>query len=448
MSPEVASKYAVNTLLSGPAGGPKAGLYYAKAHGISNIITMDMGGTSFDVCLIKEGMPNITTEGKVGGHSLSFPMVDIHAIGAGGGSIVWVDEGRILRVGPQSAGSNPGPVCYDRGGMRPTVTDADLILGYLSSDFFYGGKIKLNFELAKKIIKEKVADIIGLDVVQAAYGIYQVVNSNMAAAVRVVSVRKGYDPREFAFVIAGGAGPIHAGMIAHEIEAPMIIIPKESSVFCAAGMLISDLEHDYVRTLSCDLSNADAKVIKEKFLEMISRAKDTLTVEGVNEPNIKLLYSMDLRYIGQYNEVKVPVNDFDVGFLTKIAKEFHKMHDLLYGYSIPEAPLEVINLRLKAIGITKKPKFEEREYKGKDASFAIKGKREAYFGNGFVSVPVYDGHKMGFGNEFVGPGIIELETTTIVAPPMFKVCCDNYDNFIMFPKEEKIESIIDKIRRV
>ncbi len=446
MSPEVATNYPVNTLLSGPAGGPKSGLHYAGDHGIRNIITMDMGGTSFDVSLIKKGLPNITTEGKVGGHSLSLPMMDIHTIGAGGGSIVWIDEGGILRVGPQSAGSSPGPVCYAKGGTKLTVTDADLILGYLSADFFCGGKIKLNYDLARRTIKEQVSDVMGLEMMQAAYGIYKVVNTNMAAAVRVVSVRKGYDPREFALIVAGGAGPIHAGMIANEIEAPIIIIPKESSVFCAAGMLISDLEHDYVQTYTCRLSDADLDLIRKKFSAMTSKAVQTLKIEGVNENKMRLFYSMDLRYVGQFNEVRVPVNGFEEGFLILVSDEFHKAHDLLYGYSVTKDPLEVINLRLKATGLTEKPKFREREFKGKDASFAMKGRREAYFDDRVMNTPVYDGHKMGFGNEIIGPAIIELITTTIVTPPMFKVYCDNYDNFIMFPKGDRMEWILEKVR--
>jgi N-methylhydantoinase A len=248
ISPEIATNMAASTLLSGPAGGPIAGVAYTSIQGYNDCITIDMGGTSFDAALIKDKIPLITTEGEINRLRLAMPMLGIVTIGAGGGSIGWIDEGGLLRMGPQSAGAKPGPACYDRGGKLPTCTDADLILGYLDKDYFAGGKIPLDYKKAEQAIKKFVADKMNLDVVEAAAGMYQVINVNMASGVREVSLKRGYDPREFPIVVAGGAGPVHACMIAMELEIPVMIIPKESSIFCAAGMLMSDLKHDFVRT--------------------------------------------------------------------------------------------------------------------------------------------------------------------------------------------------------
>lgn len=206
-----------------------------------------MGGTSFDVCLIHDGRPATTTEGSIGGHRLALPILDIHTIGAGGGSIAWIDAGGMLRVGPQSAGAQPGPVCYGHGGTEPTVTDADLILGYLDPNGLLGREVALDVAAAERTIVRTIAEPLGLTALEAAEGIYRLVNANMAAALRVASVERGHDPREFALIVAGGAGPLHAGMLARELEVPLVVIPRQSSVFCAVGMLLSDLQHDDVR---------------------------------------------------------------------------------------------------------------------------------------------------------------------------------------------------------
>jgi len=234
VSPQMAIDRAAVTLLSGPAAGPVAGIEYIAVQDWNDCLTIDMGGTSFDAALIKDRRPLVTTEGEINRLRISLPMLGIVTIGAGGGSIGWIDEGGLLRMGPQSAGSKPGPACYDRGGQLPTCTDADLILGYLDKDFFAGGKIPLNYEKAVKAVKEKIAEPLEMDVVEAAAGMYQVINVNMASGVREVSVKRGHDPREFPLVAAGGAGPVHACLIARELEIPVIIVPRESSIFCHA----------------------------------------------------------------------------------------------------------------------------------------------------------------------------------------------------------------------
>jgi N-methylhydantoinase A len=248
ISPEVAIERAAVTLLSGPAGGPVAGVAYAAAQEYDDCITVDMGGTSFDASMVKDKTPTVTTSGEINRLKLGLPMLNVVTIGAGGGSIGWIDEGGLLKMGPQSAGAKPGPACYDLGGELPTCTDADLVLGYLDKDFFAGGRIPLNPNKSRDAIERHIAGPLKLDLAEAAAGMYNVINVNMAAAVREVSVKQGYDPRDFPLVIAGGAGPNHACMIALELEIPVMIIPKESSIFCAAGMLRSDLKHDFVGT--------------------------------------------------------------------------------------------------------------------------------------------------------------------------------------------------------
>jgi N-methylhydantoinase A len=367
-------------------------------------------------------------------------------IGAGGGSIGWLDEGGLLRMGPQSAGSKPGPACYDLGGELPTCTDADLILGYLDNDFFAGGKIRLNRERAENAIKEKIADPLGMDVVEAAAGMYRVINVNMASGLREVSVKRGHDPREFPIVVAGGAGPVHACMIARELEIPVMIVPKESSIFCAAGMLMSDLKHNFVRTYSTVLDELDVQRFRAFFDDMESEAAEVLRSELIPEDRIKHTYSLDLRYVKQYHEVNVIISQDELERCDteSIAEHFHPEHDRLYGYSLKEegAPIELINLRLLSVGQTTKPKFQQEEYDQEDPAAAMKKKRKVFLPleKAFREIPVYDGHSLRFGNKVEGPAIIEQVNTTTFVSPEYSVLCDKYGSYTMYlkAKEEEI----------
>jgi N-methylhydantoinase A len=433
MSPQLAQRFASNTLLSGPAGGPLAGVFYASTHGLRNAITIDMGGTSFDVALVRDGTPTVTTEGQIGGHRVASPILDIHTIGAGGGSIAWIDTGGLLAVGPKSAGADPGPACYGRGGEEPTVTDADLLLGYLDPDFFHGGELRLDVEAARRAIR-RLAEPLEMAETEVANGIFEIVNANMAAALSVVSVQRGQDPREYMLVVAGGAGPIHAAAIARELEIPLILVPRESSVFCAAGMLISDLKHDYVRTYARDLDAVDEAEVDRLYADMAATAVETLAGEGVARDRVELAHSADLRYIGQFNEVEVPREGDTVA-------AFHGRHDALYGYSMPGAPVELINLRVSARGTTDKPRFEGSGYAGEDASAALKDRRRAYFDGEYAEVAVYDGLRLRHGNVVNGPAIVEQPTTTIVLPEDFDLRCDEFDNYLIHPKGEQIEEL-------
>lgn len=445
VSPEIAIDGAAVTLLSGPAAGPVAGIEYASVQGYQDCITIDMGGTSFDAALIKDKTPLVTTEGEIDRLRIALPMLGIVTIGAGGGSIGWVDEGGLLRMGPHSAGSNPGPACYGLGGELPTCTDADLVLGYLDKDFFAGGKMPLSFEKAEMAIKEKIADPLSMDVKQAAAGMYRVINVNMATGVREVSVKRGHDPREFPLIVAGGAGPVHACMIGLELEIPVMVIPKESSIFCAAGMLISDLKHNFVRTYTSRLEDIDRQKFKALFYSMEDEANKLLRSERIPENDIQHVYSLDLRYVKQYHEVNVKITrkDIEVGDVGHIANLFHPEHNRLYGYSLEEqgTPVELINLRLLSVGRTIKPKFNQEELQGTDPSHAFKKKRDVYLPleEAFAEVPVYDGHKMMCGNRVKGPAVIEQVNTTTFVTPEYNILCDRYGSYTVYLKEKEAE---------
>src|SRR5699024_9825315 len=280
MSPEVASNSAASALLSAPAAGPEAALRYARRHSSEDVITVDMGGTSFDVSLVHKGQPLLTEESEIGGYRVALPMLDIHTVGAGGGSLVWVDSGGILRVGPQSATADPERSCYGRGGTEPTTTDADLLMGYLNPDFFGDGAFALDVEAARNAVEQNIAIPLGLSLDEAINGIYRVVNATMAEAVNEVSVKRGFDPREFTLVVAGGAGPIHAVPIAQELGIRKIIVPRESSVFCAVVTLVTDLKHMFARTMVSDLANLDLKQASRVLRDMQEEAEAILQSEG------------------------------------------------------------------------------------------------------------------------------------------------------------------------
>jgi N-methylhydantoinase A len=445
ISPQFAMDNAAVTLLSGPAAGPVAGIEYTAIHDYNDCITIDMGGTSFDAALIKDKTPLVTTEGEIERLRIALPMLGIVTIGAGGGSIGWVDEGGLLRMGPQSAGSKPGPACYDLGGELPSCTDANLILGYLDKEFFAGGKIPLNYDKAENAIKENIADKLNMNVLEAAAGMYQVINVNMASGVREVSVKRGHDPREFPLVVAGGAGPLHACMIARELEIPIMIIPKESSIFCAAGMLMSDLKHNFVRTYSTILSNINKHKFKTIFYEMEKEAKKLLKEELIPEESIQFVYSFDMRYLKQYHEMNVVITKVEIekGNIESIASKFHPEHFRLYGYSLEKenTPIELINLRLLSIGKTKKPKFKKEEYNGEDPSGAFKKERKVWLPlkHIFEPVPVYDGAQLQYGNRIEGPAIIEQINTTTFVTPDYSVLSDKYGSYTMYLKSKEEE---------
>jgi len=453
MSPEVAMEFAVNTLLSGPAGGPPSAIFLGGIHDMRNMITIDMGGTSFDVCLIRDMQPEITTENEVAEYRMAMPSLAIHTIGAGGGSIAYIDRGGILRVGPQSAGAFPGPACYGTGGEEPTVTDANLVLGYLDPDYFLGGRMRIYPDRAEKAIGEKIAQPLGFDVMKAADGIYRIVNTNMVQGVRMASVAKGYDPRGSMLVTAGGAGPLHACDIAKELEMSLILVPGYSPVFCAMGMLISNLRHDFTRVAYMLMKEGfiNLDLINSLYSEMKEIGYNTLEREGIAPDNMRFSYACDLRYEGQYTEIEVPVplsnGSFNLDQLLGLMKDFDQKHDILYGYSLPGTTLELLCLRLRVEGTTEKIEMPEMPYMGEDASSAVKAQRKVCHNGEFLTVPIYDGNRVGNGHRISGPAIVEEPNTTIFLTADYELVCDRYNNYLMYPQGKSLEETINALRR-
>ncbi len=451
ISPQLAREKAALTLLSGPAGGPGAGLFYVTPHGQDKCITTDMGGTSFEAS-VAVGSPMIKNDGEIARHKIALPMLDIHTIGAGGGSIGWLDEGGMLRMGPQSAGADPGPACYGKGGQLPATTDANVVLGYLDPNYFAGGKMKLDVAAARKAIETHIAKPMGLSVEDAAAGMYRVACNNMAQGVREVTIKRGFDPREFPFIPAGGAGPIHSCLICEELEIPLQIVPRESSVLCAFGMLMSELKHDFVRTFVAKLEAVDWKKLGAMIDEMSAEGARQLTEERIPEARRRHDIKFDCRYIKQYHEVSflVPRELVAMGDVAAISRAFHAEHNRLYGYSLEAegAPIEIINVRVQSIGFTDKPSYRGETFAGEDASGALKGRRSMYIPETkkFADVPVFDGHKMRFGNRIDGPAMVEQETTAIFVSAAYDCVVDALGSFAIYRKgrEDLVKSCFAK----
>ena len=430
-----ASEHAVNAVLSGPSGGAIGGMFLSRTLDTPNFVVVDMGGTSFDVTLVDHGNYEMTTEGEVGGYRVALPVIDIHTIGAGGGSIAHIDKGGLLEVGPQSAGASPGPACYMQGGVEPTVTDANLVLGYLNENYFLGGDIPLDKDAAMRAVKARIADPLGMETVQAAHGIHKLTNANMADAIRVMSVQKGHDPRLFALLAAGGAGPAHAARLAQAVGLPRVIVPKTASVFCALGMLESDLKHDYVYTFWDFISQLDLEQLNAAYERMEAAGHEALLAEGASSENIRFERKMDMRYVGQHHEVTVsiPTHKLTPDDVPELARRFHEMHQRLFMYHEPQADIETVNVRLEAIGAVPKPEIARLSVDGFDPDHALKGARPVYFEecDGFTDAPVYDGDKLSPGMRFTGPAIVEEVTTTTIVIPDWGCEVDVFGNLVL-----------------
>lgn len=433
--PEIAVEQAVRTILSGPACGPAAAAYLATPLDLKNLITIDMGGTSLDVCLIKDGHPYTALETAVGGvYHLKLPLIDVHTIGAGGGSMARIDKMGILHMGPQSAGADPGPACYGKGGTEPTSTDADLVLGYLNPEYFLGGEMTVGMDLARKAIKEKVADPLGMDVVEAARSIRKVIDHNMSDAISQVSVERGEDPRKYTLVAAGGAGPVHAASLAKPLGINQILISRSSSIFCALGSIIADLRHDLVRSIVSKTSQLSTNQLNQAFSEMKAEGDRYLEREGIPPMGRYYRKSIDMRYKGQFHEVELPISEAELNDegINRVIESFHKKHEELYAYR-DVVETEIINLRLAACGKVIPPARKAMATKSEDASKSIKGKRDVYFEEeyGFIPVTIYDGDTMEPGNRIEGPAVVEQRTTTIVVPPGARLKVTGYGDYLM-----------------
>ena len=421
---EVIAARPILALNSGPAAGPAAGHFFGRQLDCDNLITMDMGGTSFDVCLINHGATEIKGTSDFQGYRLATPMVNINTIGAGGGSIASLDHG-ILRVGPQSAEAVPGPACYNRGGTAPTVTDADVVLGYLNPEALLGGKFQIDAFLAHKVIEENIARPLNMTVPQAALGIFEVVNHNMANAISEISLQRGYDPRDFVLVAAGGQGPVHAGELARALNIPRVIIPKLASTFCAFGALVTDLRHDYKRSFAFRLADLDLEPLERMFLEIEEEGYGELALEGIKSREALVTRSLEMRYVGQIYEVSVDVSDLKLtpDAVPEIQERLHQQHEKEYTYRHETGVGEIINATVSLLGRLPEIQLPVHDTSVTDASGAHVGERRVLFpGLGKpLSIPIYDGAQLRPGNLVAGPAVVEENNTTIVVYPDFEL---------------------------
>ena len=434
---DYAAEHSVELLLSGPAGGVVAGAEVSTLSGYRDVITVDLGGTSYDVCLVKDSQPATGTEQWVSRYRIGTPMVDVHTVGAGGGSIAWIDDGGALRVGPQSAGARPGPVCYGRGGTEPTVTDVDLMMGYLSPDYFLGGRMKLDVDAARAAVEEKIAKPLGLETMEAVSGIFRIINNSMSNAIRHVTVARGRDPRDFAMCVFGGAGAIHAGAQAADLGIRTILVPKAASVLSALGNQMANFKITKVRSFIKRTDRISLEEINELFGEMLELAEADLGLQDKISETLSQRY-MDIRYQGQTHEVTVPVRSrtrrlTELNLNTALA-EFHDLHEQLYSFKRPDQPSEVLNVRLDLIGKRETSSLRGEAFGSEDPEEALRGRREAFFlgrDDGFIETPVYDGQKLTPGHLVVGPAIIEEPDTTIVVYPKQEAMVDQYRNYVI-----------------
>lgn len=437
MFPEIAEEQAARTLLSGPAAAPAAAAYVGAPLDMKNLIPCDMGGTSFDVALIKDGKPSTALEEAVGGvYHLRLPMVDVRTIGAGGGSIGWLDAMKVLRMGPASAGADPGPACYSLGGTEPTTTDSDLVLGYVDGDCFLGGEMRLSRALAEKAIKERIADPLGMDVVDAAVAMRKIVDHTVADAISEMSAQRGEDPKRYALVAAGGAGPVHIASLAALLNVKRILVPRSSSILCAIGSIIADLRHDFVTSVVTKTHEADLETLNRVFDEMRAVGDNYLEREGIAPGDCYYVRSFDMRYLGQFHEVELPIRDLPLNAegLSQIVDDFHGKHEDLFAYHEPESLTETINLRLACFGkVVAPPRKAVATVKKQDACAHVTGRRDVYFEEirGFVQATIYDGDAMEAGTQISGPAIVEQSTTTIVVPPKARLDVTEYGDFLM-----------------
>lgn len=440
MAAEVARDHSAHLINSGPAGGAMATAFISKLTGYEMAIGADMGGTTFDISIIDGGMPKTTTWGGVGEYPIKLPMVDMKTIGAGGGSIAWIDKGGVLNVGPQSAGSEPGPACYGWGGILPTVTDANLVLGRLNPNYFLGGKLALYPEKAKKAILEHVADKMGLSLEEAALSIIRIVNANMSKGISGVSVQRGYDLREFILVPFGGAAANHAVDIAMELGISKIVVPPMCGNFSAVGLVVADIQHDYVRTIAKRQQDINLDELSEAFKTLEREGIRQLKEENVKDKDIHIEWSADLRYEGQSWELNTSIERspaFGVMELQNILSSFHSLHQKVYSYSESKESVEFINLRVKAIGRNPSLTLPKERMDPTPLSKALKEKRPVYFKDkGFIEISIYERDRFGCGTKMVGPCLIEETISTALIPNGWVGVIDEFKNIVITRVEE------------
>lgn len=431
---DAAAALPVRIVLSGPSTGVVAAQAIGKMAGFDNVITFDVGGTSSDVALLRDGVCGLTGEATVHGYPIKAPMLDIHTVGAGGGSIAFVDSGGLLKVGPRSAGADPGPVCYGRGSTEPTVTDANIVLQTLNPVEILGGRMKVQRQLAVDAV-QALADKLGLGVMETAQGIISVVTANMAKAIRVISVQRGHDPRDYALMAFGGAGPLHAARLARELDMSHVIVPLTPGALCALGLLLTDLRADFAKSRLLKLEKASLAAMRDSFALLEGQATDWFDAEALTADRRVLSRTADMRYAGQNYElpVAVPAGPLTEETLKTLAEGFAFAHQQRFGFVAEGETVQLVTLRVEATGLVPKAEFRPQTLAEPSAEAAIIGRREVYMPEvgGMVECPIYARDKLKAGNRFNGPAIIEQMDATTVLLPDTEASVDAYLNVIL-----------------
>ena len=423
-----ARRLPVNLLLSGPAGGVAAAVLSSRLSGYRDLITYDMGGTSTDVCLVKDRQPAMTAEAEIGGRPNRTLQIEISSIGSGGGSIAWIDSGKILNVGPRSAGAEPGPACYGLGGSQPTVTDTNLVLGRIGGRAL-GGAITLQCEPARAAVADIAEQLPGLSLEEAAEGIIRIAVARMVSAIKAVSVGRGHDPRDFTLLAYGGAGPMHANLVAAELEIPRVVVPPAPGNFSALGLLGADLRHNYVQTRLSLTRETPPEAIRATLEALVERGRRQLAADGVRPEDASFQRWLGVRYRGQLFEIDTPL-DPGMGSIEQIERAFYALHEARYGHSV-EAETEIVNYRVSAFGSLPKPRLDAASKATGSLADARPAHREVYFDGRWLDTPIYDRARLPSGAAFAGPAVVEEPGATTVVPPGFAVELDAVGNLVI-----------------
>jgi N-methylhydantoinase A len=429
-----AAEMPVRTVLSGPSTGVVGAQAIGRLAGFEDLITFDMGGTSTDVALLQGGRCRLAAEATVHGYPIKAPMLDIHTVGAGGGSIAYIDSGGLLKVGPRSAGADPGPACYDKGNPEPAVTDANVVLQTLNPKHLLGGRMKIRRDLAEQAIA-RLAGQLGLGVPQTAQGILSVVTANMARAIRVISVQRGHDPRDYTLMAFGGAGPLHAARLARELEIGRVLVPANPGILCAMGLLLTDLRADFAHTRLMPATEASAAAVAEGFVALAERAERWFAHEGIASADRRIARTVDMRYHGQNYELSVaaPEGPISQATLQALAAGFADVHRQRYGFVADGDPVQIVTLRVEATGAVRKAELVAHPEAGPDAAGAIMQRRPVWLAEtgDFANCPIYAREELRPGNRFAGPAIVEQMDATTLVPPGWSARVDSYLNLIL-----------------
>ncbi|HYX04238.1 MAG TPA: hydantoinase/oxoprolinase family protein, partial [Reyranella sp.] len=424
----------VRTVLSGPSTGVVGAQALGALAGFDNLITFDMGGTSTDVALLQDGRCRLAAEATVHGYPIKAPMLDIHTVGAGGGSVAYIDSGGLLKVGPRSCGADPGPACYDKGNAEPAVTDANVVLQTLNPEHLLGGRMKIRHDLAKQAVA-RLAERLGLGVAETAQGILSVVTANMARAIRVISVQRGHDPRDYTLMAFGGAGPLHAARLARELDIGRVLVPANPGILCAMGLLLTDLRADFALSRLLPATESSTSDVADAFANLAERADRWFEQEGIAPADRHLARTADMRYLGQNYELGIAVPDGPISAATlpALVEGFARAHRQRYGFAADGDPVQLVTLRVEAIGQVRKAELSPQAEVGPDAAAAIVARRPVWLEErgDFVSTPIYAREALRAGNRFAGPAIVEQMDATTFVPPGMTARVDRWLNLVL-----------------